>query len=156
SISRRVSSRSMAGSHPGVAARHLGPARARHHLRPAPIKLAMVALAHAEIAGPSVELLVKPLVAKPHLRVERSAARHDTATGARAFLPIVHVVLLKGAGRAEAPHPGEPDRLLDMRRGGLVGVDPRPDLGLVGPARLPDAEGARGGAQHREIWEHRA
>src|SRR5262249_9619173 len=100
----------MAGSHPGVAARYLGPVRARHHLRPAAIKLAMVALAHAEIAGPGVEALVKPLVAKPHLRVQRGAARHDTAASARAFLPIVHVVLLKGAGGAEAPHPSEPDR----------------------------------------------
>src|SRR6516162_11696810 len=96
----------MPGSRPSVAARHFGPALGLHQLRPAAIELAMIALAHAEIAGPGVETLVKALVPQTHLRVNRHAPRHHPATSAGAFLPIVHVVLLEGAGRAEAAHPG--------------------------------------------------
>src|SRR6516162_3197556 len=113
----------------------------------------MVALAHAEIAGPGVETLVKALVPKPHLRVNRHAPRNHPATSAGAFLPVVHVVLLESARRAEAAHPGQAQRLLDVRWCSLVGVDPGPHLRLVRAARVPDAEGPRGGAKHRKIGE---
>ena len=103
----------------------------------------MVALADAQIAGRGVEVLVVALVTQPHLVVQRHAPRDDAAAGARAFLPIVHVVLLEGSRRAEAAHAGHPDRLLDVRRGGLIGKDPGPDLRLVGPTRMPHAEAAR-------------
>ena len=43
-------------------ARHLRPAPGRHELRPAPVELSMVALAHAEIAGPGVKVLVEALM----------------------------------------------------------------------------------------------
>src|SRR6516164_9896101 len=145
----------MPGSRPSIAARHFGPALRLHQLRPAAIELAMVALAHAEIAGPGVETLIKALVPKPHLRIYRHAPRNHPATSAGAFLPVVHVVLLESARRAEAAHPGQSDRLLDVRRCSLVDIGPRPHLGLVGAARVPDAEGPRGGAKHREIGKGR-
>src|ERR1700751_695136 len=94
----------MAGSRPSIAARHRGPAVGLHQLRPAAVELAMVALAHAEIAGPGFEVLVEALGTQAHLRVHGQAPRDDAAAGAGAFLPVVHVVLLEGAGRAEAPH----------------------------------------------------
>src|SRR5438046_713047 len=121
----------MPGSRPSVAARHLGPALGLHQLRPAPVELAMIALAHAEIAGPAFETFVEALMPQAHLRIHHHAPRNHAAAGAGAFLPIVHIVLLEGAGRAETAHPGQADRLLDMGRGGLVGVDPGPYLGLV-------------------------
>src|SRR5216683_2427256 len=130
----------MAAASIGLAIRQRGPVVGGHHLRPAPVELAMVALTHAPVAGPAVEAVVEPLMPDAHLGIERHAPRHDPLTGAGAFLPIVHVVLLEGARRAEAPDPGQADGLLDMRRRRLVGIDPGPDLGLVGSARLPDAE----------------
>src|SRR5947207_6632848 len=117
---------------PGRAIRQIGPALRRDQLCPAAIELAMVALAHPIFAGPAAEFRVKALVTEPHLGVERHLPRHHAAAGAGAFLPIVHVVLFEGTRGAEAPHPGDPDRLLDMRRGGLVDEHPRPDFGLVG------------------------
>src|SRR6516225_6376723 len=92
-------------SRPLVAARHRSPAVGCHQLRPAPVELTVVALAHAEIARPGVETLVKALVPKPHLRVYRHAPRDDAAASAGAFLPIVHVVLLEGAGRLKPRTP---------------------------------------------------
>src|SRR6516164_9746156 len=94
----------MAGSRPSIAARHLSPALGLHQLRPASIELAMVALAHAEIAGPGLELPVEAVMPQTHLRVYRHSSRDHPAAGAGAFLPIVHIVLLESAGRAEAPH----------------------------------------------------
>src|SRR5580700_3465388 len=113
----------MAAASVGLAIRQRGPVVGGHHLRPTAVELAMVALAHAPLAGPAVEAVVEPLVPDPHLGVERHATRHDALAGAGAFLPIVHVVLLEGAGRAEAPDPGQADGLLDMRRRRLVGID---------------------------------
>src|SRR6516164_8857905 len=129
----------MARSRPSIAARHLGPGIGPHQLRPAAVELAVVALAHAEIAGPALEVLVEALVPQTHLRVHGQAPRDDAAAGAGAFLPIVHIVLLEGAGWAEAPHPAQPHSLLDVRRGRLIDVDPRPHLGLIRAARVPDA-----------------
>src|SRR6516164_11759879 len=63
----------------------------------------MVALAHAEIAGPGIEVRIEALMSEPHLRVQESSPRHRSATGAGAFLPVVHVVLLQAAGRADPP-----------------------------------------------------
>src|SRR5262249_11918098 len=114
----------MPGSRPSVAARHFGPALSLHQLGPAAIELAMVALAHAEIAGPGFEVLIEPLVAKPHLSVDLHSPRHHATARACAFLPVVHIVLFEGAGWAEAPYAGEPHRFLDMRWCCLVDVDP--------------------------------
>src|SRR5437763_15529561 len=72
----------------------------RHQLGPAAVERAVIALAEARIAGPGAEPFVEALAAQAHLRVERHPAGDDAATGLRAFLPIVHVVLLEGAGRA--------------------------------------------------------
>src|SRR5215472_11739601 len=108
------------------------------------VELAVITLAHAEVADPGLQRVVVALAAEPHLGVESQPPRHRSAAGLGAFLPIVHVVLLERAGRAEAAHPGETDRLLDMRRRGLVDIDPRPHLGLVRTARMPDPERARG------------
>ena len=66
------------------------------------------------------------------------------------------IPVLETAGRAEPPNTGQPDRLLDVRRGGLVDVDPRPDLGLVATARMPDAKGARAGAEQGEVGKQGA
>src|SRR5438067_12550261 len=107
-----------------VAVRYAGPAVGREQLRPAPVELAMVALADAPVAGPGVEAGVEPLMPHAHLRVDRHAPRHDAAAGLGAFLPIVHVVLFESAGRAEAAHPGETDRLLDLGRRRLVDEHP--------------------------------
>src|SRR5262245_56449300 len=109
----------------------------------------MVALAHAKVTGPRLEALVEPLVPQPHLRVQGESPRHPPATGGRALLPVVHVVLLEGAGGAEAAHTRQPDGFLDRGRGCPVDVEPGPDLGLVWPPRVPDPERARGGAEHR-------
>jgi hypothetical protein len=54
-----------------------------------------------------------------------------------AFLPIVHVVLLEDAGRAEAAYPDEPHHVVDLGRGGRISEYPRSDLGHVRPPRLP-------------------
>src|SRR5579864_8035288 len=126
---------------PRRAVREVGPALCRDQIGPAAIELAMVRFAHAIFTGPAAERRIEALVPEPHLGVERHLPRHHAAAGAGAFLPIVHVVLLEGAGRAEAAHSGEADRFLDMRRGSLVDEHPRPDLGLVGAARMPDAKG---------------
>src|SRR6516164_2144014 len=56
----------MLGSYPWIAARHLGPALGRHQLHPALIELPMIALAHAEIAGPGIEVLIEALMSEPH------------------------------------------------------------------------------------------
>src|SRR6266404_993075 len=133
----------MPGSRPSVAARYLGPAVCLHQLRPASVELAMIALAHAKVAGPGLEALVKALMAQTHLCIHRHTPRDHAAAGAGAFLPVVHVVLLEGARRAEPAHTGQADRFLDMGRGGLVGVDPGPHLGLVRAPRVPDAKGPR-------------
>src|SRR6201987_1822950 len=125
----------MPGSRPSIAARHGGPALRFHQLGPASIELAVIALAHAEIAGPGFEVGVEALVPETHLRIDGHAPRDGPATGPGAFLPVVHVLLLEGAGRAEASHPAQPHRFLDMRRSRLVGVDPGPNFGLIGPAR---------------------
>src|SRR5215510_6076177 len=49
------------------------PALRRHELRPAPIELPMVALAHAEVARPGLQLRVEALVPQAHLRVQGQA-----------------------------------------------------------------------------------
>src|SRR5258708_13908895 len=97
----------------------------------------MVALAHAKLTSPTLEPLVEPLVPQSHLRVQHGPPRHHAATGARALLPIVHVVLLEGAGRAEAPDAGQSDRFLDMWRRRFVGLNPRPNPCLFSPSPVP-------------------
>src|SRR5437879_4556743 len=90
----------------------VAPARGVHQLRPAAVKLPVVALAEAGIAGTGAEGGIEVLVPEPHLIVDRQAPRHDAAAGLRAFLPIVHVVLLESSGRAEAAHSGQPECVL--------------------------------------------
>src|SRR5438105_14467022 len=141
----------MAAASIGLAIRQRGPVVGSHHLRPAPIELPVVALAHAPVAGPAVEAVVEALVPEAHLGIERHAAGHDALAGAGAFLPIVPVVLLEGAGRAEAYDSGHADRFLDMRRRRLVGIDAGTDSGFAEHARQPDPERARGPPQHQDL-----
>src|ERR1700739_3210272 len=138
----------MVCSCPSILARYFRPALGFHQLRPAAIELAMVPLAHAEITGPGVETLVETLMSQPHLGVDGKLPRHHTPTRLCALLPVVHIVLLECARRAETPYAGQPYRLLDVGRRRLIGIDPRPHRGLFGTPRLPHPEGARGRAQH--------
>src|SRR6516162_9986786 len=96
------------------------PAFCCHQLGPAAVELPMIAFAKAGIAGPGAERWIKALVPEPHLIVYRQTPRGNATTGLGAFLPVVHVVLLKGAGRAEAANPGEAERFLDIARRSLV------------------------------------
>src|SRR6516225_9961581 len=130
---------------------NISPAVTSHQLGPAAVELPMIAFAKAGIAGPGAERRIEALVPEPHLIVYRQTPRGNATTGLGAFLPVVHVVLLKGAGRAEAANAGEAERLLDDGGPGLVDKHIRPDFGLVGAARLPHPERARGAAQQREI-----
>src|SRR5215475_1989736 len=127
----------------GLSVAEVAPARGVHQFRPAAVKLPMIALAEAGIARPGAERGIEALMPEPHLIVDRHAPRHDAAAGLRAFLPIVHVVLLEGSGRAEAAHPRQPERVLHFRRRGLVDEHPRPDLGLIRAARMPHAQSSR-------------
>src|SRR6516225_8866630 len=114
----------MPGSGPSIAARHVGPALSLHQLGPAPVKLPMIALTHTKIACPSFEALIETLVAQSHLGVHCQTACDGTAAGLGAFLPIVHVVLLERAGRAEAAYSRQPGRLPHRGRRGLVDKHP--------------------------------
>src|SRR5581483_4229984 len=127
-----------------------------HQFGPAAVKLAVVALAERGVAGPAAEGRVECLAPQAHLVVDRHLAGHDAAAGLGAFLPVVHVVLLERAGRAETAHPRQAERLLDLARRRLVDEYPGPHLGLLRAARLPQAERARSAAQQREIREYRA
>src|SRR5271163_4000119 len=133
-----------------------GLAVGRHQLRPAAVEPSVVALAKAVVAGPRLEIFVITLVPQPHLVAEGMAAGDHTAAGLGAALPVVHVVLLVCPSRAEGSQAGQADRLLDLRRSGLVGVNPRPNFGFVGAAGVPDPQCPRAGAQHRQVWEDRA
>src|SRR6266851_4811482 len=141
---------------PCVSALEICPALGRHELRPALVELPMVALAKAVVAGPGLEVLVVALMAQPHLHIQRIAPGDDPAAGAGTLLPVVHVILLKGARRAEAPHPSQPHGLLDLGRGRFIHIDPGPELDLVGSPWVPDAERARGRAEERKVGKHRA
>src|SRR5262249_9006900 len=68
-----------------------------HELRPAPVELAMVALAEAVIAGPGLEVHIIALMAQSHLHIQRIAAGDHPPAGLGTLLPVVHVVLLEGA-----------------------------------------------------------
>src|SRR6266404_3877584 len=139
---------------PSRAVRQLAPVFRRHDFSPAPIELPVIALAETGIARPGAERRIEALATEPHLVVDRHAARRNTTAGLGAFLPVVHVVLLEGAGRAEAAHAGEAERLFDVARSRLVDEYPRPHFGPAGAARLPNAEGPGGAAQQREIREY--
>src|SRR4051794_14904301 len=139
---------------PPRAVPQLAPVFGRHYLGPAPVKLPVVAFAETGIARPGAERRIEALTTEPHLVVDRHAARRDPAAGLGAFLPIVHIVLLEGAGRAETAYAGQAERLLDVARGRLVDEYPRPHFGPAGPARLPNSKGPRGAAQQREIREY--
>src|SRR4029077_1738147 len=96
---------------PPRAIRQFAPVCRCHRLGPAPVKLPVVALAETGIARPGAKRRIEALVAEPHLVVDRHATRRDATAGLGAFLPIVHVVLLEGARRAETAYAGEPERL---------------------------------------------
>src|ERR1700730_12825857 len=123
---------SLAMSSSSVGCRSLRPAVGGHQLCPAPVEPAVVAFAVAVVAGHGAERRVIVLVAEPHLVGDRIAPGDDAAAGQGAALPVVHVVLLEGAGRAEHPDAGQPDGLLDLGRRRLVDKATGPDLGLVG------------------------
>jgi hypothetical protein len=76
---RRVTSLYVLASSSRVPVRHLRPAVGRHQLRPASIKLPMIALAHAEIAGPGIEVMVEALMPEPHLSVQERPAPANRA-----------------------------------------------------------------------------
>src|ERR1700724_2169549 len=99
-----MTSSRMMGPSIGAAVRHPGTAVGGERLRPAAVKLAGVALAEAVIPRPGAERRIEACAAEPHLVVDRHAARCDAAAGLGALLPIVHVVLLEGAGRTETAH----------------------------------------------------
>ena len=84
---------------------------------------------------------------QPHLVVQHLAAGNGAAAGLGAFLPVVHIILLKSSRRTEPANGGEPDLLFHLRRRGPVGESPRPDLDLARPFGVPDAKGA-GAAPH--------
>src|SRR4029453_3810167 len=106
-----------AAPHAATEALDRRPALRRHELRPAPIKLPMVALAEAGVTGPGLEVLAVALMAQPHLHIQRIAPGNNPTPGAGTLLPVVHVILLEGARRAKAPHPSQPHGLLDLGRG---------------------------------------
>src|SRR6516225_3793126 len=108
------------------------------------------------VTGPSFQLLVEMLVPETHLVTEKIASGDRPSAGLGAPLPIVHVVLLERARRTEPAHAGQSDRFLDRRGRRLVGKDPSPNLGLLGSPRMPNTEGARNRAKHREVWEESA
>src|SRR3989442_9651056 len=116
----------------------------------------MVALAEAVVTGPGLEILVETLVSQAHLVIQGISARHHPSSGLGTLLPVVHVVLLESPRWAKDPHSGQSNGFLDLRRRGLVHVDPRPHFGLVRPPRVPDTQCARGGSKHREVREDRA
>src|ERR1700730_2292746 len=116
----------------------------------------MVALAVTVIAGQRAEILVEALMPQAHLVTERIAPGDDTPSGLSAALPVVHIVLLERSRRPEHSHTRQSNGLLDLWRGRLVGEDPSPDFGLVGPPRVPDPKRPRRRAQHREVGEDRA
>src|ERR1700752_4025978 len=95
----------------------LRPAVDRHESRPAPIELPMIALAHAEIAGPGLQVLVESLMPQPHLCVQGITPRNRPAAGARALLPVIHVVLLKGPRGTEASDARQSHGVLHLRWG---------------------------------------
>src|SRR5437763_16945281 len=95
-----------------IVCRGFRPALGFHQLGPAAIEPAVVAFAVAIIAGPGAQRLVEALATEAHLVIQILTPRDRTARRLGAALPIVHVVLLEGARRAEHPHPGHPDRLL--------------------------------------------
>src|SRR5712691_9425859 len=109
----------------------------------------MVGFAVAVFAGQRPEIRVETLVSQAHSVVQGMAPCNDTAAGLGAALPIVHVVLLERAGRAENAHSGEADRFLDFGRRRLVGIGPGPDFGLVWAARVPHPKRARGRPKDR-------
>src|SRR5207249_8546369 len=81
--------------------RDLGQAVGCHELRPAPVEPAVVAFAVTVVARPGAAILIEVLVAQPHLVIEQGAPGHRASRGLCAPLPIIHVVLLKGAARAK-------------------------------------------------------
>src|SRR5262245_59705742 len=98
----------------------------------------MVALAHAEIADPGLKALVESLMAQPHLRIQGIASGNRAAACARALLPVVHIVLLKSARGTEASDASQTHGCFHLRGGGLIDIDPRPHLGFLRSARVPD------------------
>ena len=102
----------------------------------------MVALAEAGVAGPGLQVFVEPLVPQSHLHVEFNPPGNDPPAGLGAFLPMVHVVLLEGARRAEALDGVLAYRLPDFGKGCFVHVAPRPYFDLVRASRVPNTKGA--------------
>src|SRR6516165_2946398 len=119
------------------------PAFGRHQLRPTAVEAAMIAFAVTVVACQCPEIRVELLAPQTHFVAQGIAASDHASSGLRAALPVVHIILLKSPRRAERPHAGQANRFFDRGGGGLVGKDPCPYLGLVGPPWVPDPEGAR-------------
>src|SRR5215469_1018053 len=84
---------------------HPAPVRRCHDLGPATIERAVVRFAETGLAGNSAKCRIEALVPHPHLVVDRHLPCHDTTAGQGALLPVVHVVLLERARRAESADP---------------------------------------------------
>src|SRR5688572_7532540 len=110
-----------------------------HQLRPVAIEMALVALAGAEVTRPRAQLRIEALLPQTHLNVHYLTSRDHAPGRLRAFLPVVDVVLLERPRRSETAQARQANRFLDGRWRLPVDEDPRPDLRLVGPPRMPDA-----------------
>ena len=91
-----------------------------HEFGPATVEVALAYFAYGKITGPSSQVFVEPLPAHAHLIVQVQPAGNYSAAGLGAGLPVVHVVLLKVARRAEAAHRGQAQRVLDLLGCSLV------------------------------------
>jgi hypothetical protein len=78
-LQQRVCERSVPEPMTGTFARPMNSAGACYQLRPAPIELPMVALAHAEIAGPGHRGPGRSVCLRAHLRVEERRAPANRA-----------------------------------------------------------------------------
>src|SRR5262245_8569428 len=149
------------GSHSGGRILHLsrrldvgelGPRLAGHEVGPAPVEPPGGLLTEDVVGAPGEVAEVGAGVPEAHPGVERVAARDAAAKDLLDLVPVLAVVLLEEARRAEGPQDVDAERLLDLRRRRCRNRSPRPDLDLAGPAWLPHAHGAV--REIREVREH--
>ena len=86
--------------------------------------------------------------------VQGMAPGYHPAASPRALLPVVHVVLFEGPRGAEALDASQSHRFFHRGWGDLIDIDPRPHLGFLGSARVPDTEGPRGGAEEGKVGKY--
>ena len=74
--------------------------------------------------------------------------------GVGALLPVIHVVLLQDARRAEGAQAAATDRILHLLRRVPVSEHPSPYLRMEGAPRLPQPEGVGGGPHQPQVGKH--